>query len=171
VSVRDDEVISAIVDAINRARELSDSSREYFETLGKLNELVIRQRSLVESSPHVQLEADVPADLYEMSVLDKPYCKFMRIIRILEKGPSSMVKSKIEVRSSEMVMWRLDKDSGMYVELRKPDLCDIAIIAVVEKYGRVISKIVEEVKKKSMEAAEEYRRVAEIATVVDAMLR
>jgi hypothetical protein len=169
--VRDD-VISAIVDAVNRARELSSSSREYFGTLGRLNELVTRQRYLVESSPHMQLEADVPIDLYGMSVMDNPHRRFMKIIDILEEGPSSMVESKIEVRSSEMFMQRLDKNSGgVYVELRKPDLCDIAIIAVVEKYGGVISKIVEEVKKKSMEAAEEYRIVAEIATVIDTMLR
>ena len=167
-----DEVISAIVNALNRARELSDESKEYFEALGRLNELVTKQRYLVESSPHVQFEADVPMDLYELTILDKAHRRFMQIIGILERGPSSMVKSEIEVRSSEMLIRRLDKSSGVvYVELRKPDLCDIAVIAVVEKYGGIISNIIEEVKKRSREVAEEYRRVAEIAAAVDAMLR
>jgi hypothetical protein len=166
-----DDVISAIVNALNRARELSDESKEYFRAMERLNELVTKPRYLVESSPHMQFEADVPMDLYELTILEKAYRRFIQLIGILERGPSSMVKSEIEVRSSEMLIRRLDKSSGVYVDLRNPDLCDIAVIAVVEKYGGLISKTIEEVKKRSREVAEEYRRVAEIATAVDAMLR
>jgi hypothetical protein len=120
----------------------------------------------------MQFEADVPQDLYELGEPDaRIYQKFIRLIEILEKGPSSMVRSNIEVRSSEMVMRREDKTFGLFVELRKPDLRDIAVIAIVEKYGGVISKILEEVQRLSEGLAEEYRRVAEIAAVVDAMLR
>jgi hypothetical protein len=43
--------------------------------------------------------------------------------------------------------------------------------AIVEKYGRVISRIIEESRKKAEEVAEEYRMVAEIAAAIDAMLR
>jgi uncharacterized alkaline shock family protein YloU len=170
--VREDEVVSAVVEAIGKARELSAKSAEYFSAVERLDGLVAKQRNLVERTVYMQMEADVPQDLYEIGEPDvRAHVKFMRLMEILEKGPSSMARSMIEIRSSEMVMRRDDRAFGLFVELRKPDLCDIAVIAIVEKYGRVISKILEEVQRKSEEAAEEYRRVAEIAAVVDTMLR
>lgn len=173
--MRDDEVISAVVDAIRKARELSAKSSEYFSTVDRFNALVLKQRNLVERSVYVELKADVPQDLYELGGPNvRAHEKFMRMVEILEKGPSRMVRSNIEVMSSEMVIRREDREDmafGLHIELVKPDLCDIAAIAIVEKYGRVISRILEEVQRKSEEVAEEYRKAAEIAAVVDAMLR
>jgi hypothetical protein len=170
--VKEDEVVSAIVDAVNKARELSARAKEYFSEVESLDRLVAKQRNLVDRAVYMEFEADVPQDLYELGEPDaRAHVKFMRLMEILEKGPSSMVRSKVEVRSSEMVMRREEKTFGLFVDLRSPDLCDIAVIAIVEKYGGVISKILEEVRRMSEDLAEEYRRVAEIAAVVDAMLR
>jgi len=166
-----DEVVSAVVDAIKKARELSARSSEYFSAVDRLDGLVAKQRNLVERTVYMQFEADVPLELYELGPDMRAHAKFMRLMEILEKGSGSMVRSEIEVRSSEMVMRRDGEAFGLFIELRKPDLCDIAVIAIVEKYGGVISKILEEVQRMSDELAEEYRRVAEIAAVVDAMLR
>jgi len=168
----DDEVVSAVVEAVGKARELSAKSSEYFSAVERLDALISKQRNLLERSVYMELEADVPQDLYELVGPDvRAHVKFMRLMEILEKGPSSMVRSEIGIKSSEMVIRKKDGVFGLYVELRNPDLCDIAILAIVEKYGRVISRILEEVQKKAEEVAEEYRRVAEIAAVVDAMLR
>jgi hypothetical protein len=170
--VREDEVVSAIVDAVNKARELSARAKEYFSELESLDRLVAKQRNLIERSMYMQFEADVPSELYEAVGQDvRVHVMFLHLMDILEKGSSSMVRSQVEVRSSEMVIRKEDRTFGVFIELRNPDLRDIAMIAIVEKYGGVISKILEEVQRMSEELAEEYRRVAEIAAVVDAMLR
>jgi hypothetical protein len=79
----------------------------------------------------------------------------------------------VEVKSTaEISLDRIDKDNRrVWIDLKTPNMCDLARAAVIEKYGKVISKIIQESEKKSKEVAEEYRKVANIATVIDAMLR
>jgi hypothetical protein len=171
--MRDDEAVSDIVEAVKKARELSAKTKEYFSAMDRLEGLVTKQRDLVNWYVYVQFGAEVPQDLYVLAVKDmRAYERFLRLIEILERGPSSMVKSEVELGSSGMVIRKEDRVwGGVFIELRKPDLCDIAMIAVVEKYGGVITRMLEDVQRRSEEVAEKYRRIAEIATVVDAMLR
>jgi hypothetical protein len=50
-------------------------------------------------------------------------------------------------------------------------LVDILVLTAIEKHGKVLSKIIEEVEKMNAELAETYRTVATLLTVVEAMLR
>jgi hypothetical protein len=164
-----EEVISAIVDVINKAREWSAICKEYHNTVKSLESIVTKSRSLVEYSIYLEFTADVPEEIFGSAVGMPAFRRFIRLIEILIKGPSSMTKAKVEVGSTEIT---LDKDDRrVWINLKTPNLCDLARAAVIEKYGGVISKIIQESEKESKEVAEEYRKVAEIATVIDAMLR
>jgi type III secretion system FlhB-like substrate exporter len=167
-----DDVISDIVDVINKARELSAICREYHNTVKSLESMVTEQRNLVEYSVYLEFTADVPEEIFDSAVEMMAFRRFIRLIEILINGPGSMTKAKVGVKSAEISLERIGKDDRrVWINLRTPNMCDLARAAVIEKYGGVISRIIQESEKKSKEVAKEYRKVADIATVIDAMLR
>jgi hypothetical protein len=167
-----DDVISAVSDVIAKAREMSAVSREYQDTVVNLEKMVTEERRLVEHTVWVQFEAEVPEILYKIrDEYSKAYRKFIQLVEVLREWRGGMAKSVVEVKG-EIMIERIDGNaSRLWIDLMRPNLCDILMAAIIEKYGRVISRIIEETKKKAEEVAEEYRMVAEIAAAIDAMLR
>jgi len=166
-----DDVISAVSDVILRLRELSSVCREYHDTVNNLEKMVIHERALIEHTVYVQFEAEVPEILYKIRDQIMAYRKFIQLVDVLRGWHGRMAKSVVEVRGGIMIEKIGESDLRLWIDVERPNLCDILMAAIVEKYGRVISRIIEESRKKAEEVAEEYRRVAEIAAVVDAMLR
>jgi hypothetical protein len=167
-----DDIISAVSDVIVKAREMSAVCKEYQDTVINLEKMVTSERRLVEHTVYIQFEAEVPEILYKIrDQYTKAYRKFIQLVDILKEWHGSMAKSVVEVRG-EIVIEKVGESAPrLWIDLIKPNLCDILMAAIVEKYGRVISKIIEESRKKAKEVAEEYRMVAEIAAAIDAMLR
>lgn len=167
-----DDVISEISDVIMKLREMSEVCREYHDTVVNLDKIVTQERSLVEHTVFVQFEAEVPEVLFKIrDRYTNAYRKFLELIDVLKEYHGKMVKSVVEVEGEIKIDKIGDSAPRLWIDLRRPNLCDILMAAIVEKYGRVISRIVEKSKKKAEEVAEEYRVVAEIAAAIDAMLR
>jgi len=167
-----DDVISAVSDVILRLRELSSVCKEYHDTVNNLEKMVIHERGLIEHTVYVQFEAEVPEILYKIRDQNTmAYCKFIQLVDVLRGWHGHMAKSVVEVKG-EIIMEKIGESAPrLWIDVRRPNLCDILMAAIVEKYGRVISRIIEESRKKAKEVAEEYRVVAEIAAAIDAMLR
>jgi len=86
------------------------------------------------------------------------------------RGEGNTVRAEFETEIDCIAMRRGERGYNR-VYTKNATLVDILVLTALEKHGKVLSKIIEEVEKKNAELAETYRTVATLLTVVEAMLR
>jgi hypothetical protein len=124
-----------------------------------------------EMIPGIKVSAEVPESVFEAAWRASYFTiSRFRIAVKAVRGEGNTVKVEFETESDCILMSKGERGYSR-VYTKNATLVDILILTALEKHGKVLSKIIEEVEKKNAELAETYRTVATLLTVVEAMLR
>jgi|YelNatPaOPRAMG01_1025707.scaffolds.fasta_scaffold112738_2 hypothetical protein len=161
-----------IADMLEKARVLSEKSAEYFRVWDGIDKLLKREMNLIkEMVAGIKVSAEVPGSVFD-AAWRAGFAAISRFRVAVEavRGGGNTVKAEFETESDCIVM---SKGERVYARVytKNATLVDILILTALEKHGKVLSKIIEEVEKMNAELAETYRTVATLLTVVEAMLR
>lgn len=168
----DGKMEKEIADMLDKARALSEKSTEYFRVWNDTDKLLKKEMKLIgEMIPGIKVSAEVPDKVFE-AAWGASYTAIWRFKAAVEavRGGGNIVTVEFETESDSIVMSRGER-RYVRVSAKFVTLVDILILTALEKHGKVLSKIIEEVEKKNAELAETYRTVATLLTVVEAMLR
>ena len=161
-----------IADMLEKARVLSEKSDEYFRVWNDTDKLLRKEMKLIEEMVSgIKVSAEVPEDVFE-ATWRSSYATISRF-RVAVKavrGEGNTVRAEFETEIDCIAMRRGERGYNR-VYTKNATLVDILVLTALEKHGKVLSKIIEEVEKKNAELAETYRTVATLLTVVEAMLR
>jgi hypothetical protein len=161
-----------IADMLERVRVLSEKSNEYFRVLGDTEKLLKRDMKLIEEMvPGIKVSAEVPERVFD-AAWRAGYFVIPRFRYAVEavRGEGNTVRAEFETEDDCIVMHREGRGYNR-VYTKNATLVDILILTALEKHGKVLSQIIEEVEKRNAELAETYRTVATLLTVVEAMMR
>ena len=161
-----------IADMLEKARVLSEKSAEYFRVWNDTDKLLNREMKLIgEMVAGIKVSAEVPEGVFKAAWRAGFYAisRFRDAVKAV-RGEGNPVRAEFETESDCILMSRGERGYSR-VYTKNATLVDILILTALEKHGKVLSKIIEEVEKRNAELAETYRTVATLLTVVEAMLR
>ena len=164
------EMEKEIADMLEKARALSEKSAEYFRVWDDTDKLLNRRMSLIEEMvAGIKVSAEVPVSVFEAAwTCFTDISRFKAAVEAV-RGKGNTVKAEFKTEGDCIVMSR--GEGYTRVLTKNATLVDILVLTAIEKHGKVLSKIIEEVEKMNAELAETYRTVATLLTVVEAMLR
>jgi len=160
-----------IADMLEKARALSEKSTEYFRIRGDIDKLLGKEMILIEKMVMgIKVSAEVPVSVFEAAwrTRSADISRFKAAVEAV-RGEGNTVTAEFETDSDSIVMSRGERYARVLT--KHATLVDILVLTAIEKHGKVLSKIIEEVEKMNAELAETYRTVATLLTVVEAMLR
>jgi hypothetical protein len=164
------EMEKEIADMLEKARVLSEKSAEHSRVWNDTDKLLKREMNLIrEIIPGIKVSAEVPESVFDAAWRSIAISRFRAAVKAV-RGEGNTVRAEFETESDCIVMSKGERGYSR-VYTRNATLVDILILTALEKHGKVLSKIIEEVEKRNAELAETYRTVATLLTVVEAMLR
>jgi hypothetical protein len=161
-----------IADMLEKARVLSEKSDEYFRIWNDTDKLLKKEMNLIEEMvAGIKVSAEVPESVFDATWRSGFYAisRFRSAVKAV-RGEGNTVRAEFETENDSIVMSREGRGYNR-VYTKSATLVDILVLTALEKHGKVLSKIIEEVEKRNAELAETYRTVATLLTVVEAMLR
>jgi 3-dehydroquinate synthase class II len=161
-----------IANMLEKARVLSEKSDEYFRVWNDIDKLLKREMNLIgEMVAGIKVSAEVPESVFEATWRAGYYAisRFRAAVKAV-RGEGNAVRAEFETENDCIIMNREGRGYNR-VYTRNATIVDILVLTALEKHGKVVSKIIEEVEKRNAELAETYRTVATLLTVVEAMLR
>jgi hypothetical protein len=161
-----------IADMLEKARVLSERSVEHFRVRDDTVKLLEKEMTLIGGMvPGIKVSAEVPGSVFEAAWRTGlgAIWRFNTAVKAV-RGEENTVRAEFETESDGIVMYKGERGYAR-VYTKHATLVDILVLTALEKHGKVLSKIIEEVEKINTELVETYRTVATLLTVVEAMLR